>query len=93
MEIAACLPWLQAELDVVKPEVVVCLGATAAQALFGPSFRVTRQRGQWLSVPGARRVLATVHPSAILRAPDDRARERELEALVDDLKVVRAALA
>jgi len=92
MEIAACLPWLRAELEVVGPEAVVCLGATAAQALLGPSFRVTRQRGQWLSTPWARRVLATVHPSAILRAPDDESREREYEAFVLDLALVRRAL-
>jgi uracil-DNA glycosylase family protein len=92
MEIGACLPWLQAELDVVKPEAVVCLGATAAQALLGPRFRVTQQRGKWLSSPIAPRVLATVHPSAILRAPDDEARHREFDALVDDLRQVRALL-
>ena len=92
MEIAACLPWLQAELDIVTPEVVVCLGATAAQALLGPRFRVTKQRGQWVSAPWAKRVLATVHPSSILRAPDDETRQRELDALVADLSVVRAAL-
>jgi DNA polymerase len=91
-EIAACLPWLQADLDVVKPAAVVCLGATAAQALLGSGFRVTKQRGQWASAPGAPRVLATVHPSSVLRAPDDAAREREFEALVADLEVVRAAL-
>jgi uracil-DNA glycosylase len=92
MEIAACMPWLQAELDLVKPDVVVCLGATAAQALLGPRFRVTKQRGQWLSAPRAPRVLATVHPSSILRAPDEEARQREFDALVADLSVVRAAL-
>jgi DNA polymerase len=91
-EIAACLPWLEAELDLVKAEVVVCLGATAAQALLGPRFRVTKQRGQWLSAPGAPRVLATVHPSSILRAPDDEARRRELDRLVADLAIVAAAL-
>jgi DNA polymerase len=92
MEIGACLPWLQAELEVVKPEAVVCLGATAAQALLGPRFRVTRQRGAWVSAPWAPRVLATVHPSSILRAPDDAARRRELEAFVADLVIVRRAL-
>jgi DNA polymerase len=92
LEIAACLPWLQAELDVVKPEAVVCLGATAAQALLGPRFRVTKQRGQWVRAPWASRALATVHPSSILRAPDDEAREREFEAFVADLAVVRAVL-
>jgi uracil-DNA glycosylase len=91
-EISACMPWLQAELDLVKPDVVVCLGATAAQALLGPGFRVTRQRGEWVSSPWAPRVLATVHPSSILRAPDDAARRREFDGLVADLAVVRAAL-
>jgi uracil-DNA glycosylase family protein len=91
-EIADCLPWLRAELDLVQPEVVVCLGATAAQALLGPTFRVTKQRGQWLAGPGVPRVLATVHPSSILRAPDDEARRRELEGLAADLTVVRDAL-
>jgi uracil-DNA glycosylase len=93
MEISACLPWLQAELDVVKPEAVVCLGATAAQALLGPRFRVTRERGRWVNAPWAPRVLATVHPSSILRAPDDEARHREFERFVADLVHVRAALA
>jgi uracil-DNA glycosylase family protein len=91
-EIAACMPWLQAELDLVKPDVVVCLGATAAQALLGSGFRVTRQRGEWVTSPWAPRVLATVHPSSILRAPDDAARRREFEGLVADLAVVRTAL-
>jgi DNA polymerase len=91
-EIAACLPWLQAELEVVKPAAVVCLGSTAAQALLGPQFRVTKQRGQWSRSPVAGRVLATVHPSSVLRAPDDEARRREFQALVADLEVVRAGL-
>jgi uracil-DNA glycosylase len=93
MEIAACLPWLEAELDVVKPEAVVCLGATAAQALLGPRFRVTKQRGEWVQAPWAKRVLATVHPSAILRAPDDETRHREFDLFVADLVHVRAILA
>ena len=93
MEIGACLPWLRAELDVVAPDVVVCLGATAAQALLGPRFRVTRERGAWVKAPWAERVLATVHPSAILRAPDDEARHREFDRFVADLAHVRAALA
>jgi DNA polymerase len=93
MEIGACLPWLRAELDVVAPDVVVCLGATAAQALLGPRFRVTRERGTWVKAPWAERVLATVHPSAILRAPDDEARHREFDRFVADLAHVRAALA
>jgi uracil-DNA glycosylase family protein len=91
-EIGACLPWLQAELDLVRPDVVVCLGATAAQAVLGPGFRVTKQRGEWARSPWAPRVLATVHPSSILRAPDDAARRREFDGLVADLAVVRAAL-
>jgi uracil-DNA glycosylase family protein len=90
MEITACLPWLRAELDVVGPDAVVCLGATAGQVLLGPRFRVTKQRGQWLSSPLAPHVLATVHPSSILRAPDDEARHREFDAFVADLKVVAA---
>jgi DNA polymerase len=91
-EIAACRPWLAAELEVLEPEVVVCLGATAAQALLGPAFRVTKQRGQWLRAPLAGRVLATIHPSAILRAPDEAARHREFDGLVADLSRVRDAL-
>ena len=92
-EIGACLPWLQAELDVTRPEVVVCLGATAAQALLGPRFRVTKERGRWVKAAWAERVLATVHPAAILRAPDDEARHREFGLFVADLAHVRAALA
>jgi len=92
-EIGACLPWLQAELDVIKPEAVVCLGATAAQALLGPRFRVTKERGRWVNAPWAERVLATVHPSAILRAPDEETRHREFDLFVADLARVRAALA
>jgi uracil-DNA glycosylase family protein len=91
-EIAACLPWLRAELDLVTPEAVVCLGATVAQALLGTRFRVTRQRGQWVGGPWATRALATVHPSSILRAPDDEARRREFDAFVADLSAVSAAL-
>jgi DNA polymerase len=91
-EVAACLPWLAAELEILAPEAVVCLGATAAQALLGPAFRVTKQRGQWLRAPLAERVLATIHPSAILRVPDEAARHREFEGLVADLVRVRDAL-
>jgi uracil-DNA glycosylase len=79
-------------LDLVTPEAVVCLGATAAQALLGTRFRVTRQRGQWVGGPWATRALATVHPSSILRAPDDEARRREFDAFVADLSAVSAAL-
>jgi DNA polymerase len=93
MEIAACLPWLEAELDVVKATVLVCLGATAAQALLGGKFRVTKQRGQWIPSHWAPRVMATVHPSAILRAPDDAARHAEMERFVADLKHIPPVLA
>jgi uracil-DNA glycosylase family protein len=92
-EIAACLPWLEAELDVVKPVVLVCLGATAAQTLLGPTFRVTRQRGEWVPARWAPRVMATVHPSAILRAPDAAARRAEMERFVADLKRIPPVLA
>ena len=88
-EIAACRPWLEAELRLVKPKLLVCLGATAAQAIFGPSFRVTRERGKVLSSKFAPRVLATVHPSSLLRQPDEQSREREYKRFVVDL---RAAL-
>jgi DNA polymerase len=88
-EISACLPWLEAELAVVKPRVLVCLGATAAQALLGRSFRVTKQRGEPVTSDLAPVVIATVHPSSILRADD---RDAELAAFVDDLKTVAAHL-
>jgi DNA polymerase len=91
-EIAACLPWLQSELELFKPEVLVCLGATAAQALLGKEFRVSRQRGEWLDSSLAKRVLATVHPSSILRAPDDETRHAEMARFVNDLRKVADAL-
>jgi uracil-DNA glycosylase family protein len=87
-EIRACRPWLDAELAVVKPRVLVCLGATAAQALLGSAFRVTRQRGQFVESELASRVLATVHPSSVLRAPDDEARADAYRGLVEDLAKV-----
>jgi DNA polymerase len=87
-EMAACRPWLDAEIDVVEPEVIVCLGATAAQALIGRDFRVSRQRGELVESPLARYVLATVHPSSILRQRDDASREAEYAAFVEDLKAV-----
>ena len=86
-EVAACRPWLEAELAVVKPRVLVCLGATAAQALLGREFRVTRERGRPVESDLAENVLATVHPSSILRA-DPADRERQHDAFVNDLKVV-----
>ena len=85
-EIAACRPWLQAEIDLIKPKVIVALGATAAQSLFGPQFRVTKQRGQFLESTLAPYAMATVHPSSILRAPDDETRHLEHRRFVDDLK-------
>ncbi len=91
-EIGACLPWLEAELAVVKPRVLVCLGATAAQALLGRGFRVTAERGRFVESRWAPRVLATVHPSAVLRAPDDETRHEEMARFVADLRVVAAAL-
>ena len=91
-EIAACRPWLDAELAVVRPEVLVCLGATAAQALLGGSFRVTRDRGRLVESPLAPATLATVHPSSILRAPDDETRRRERRLFVDDLRVAALEL-
>src|SRR5437660_8971800 len=87
-EIAACRPWLEREVDVVGPQVLGCLGATAAQALLGRSFRVTKERGMPRSLTVGGRdltVIATVHPSSILRAPDAAAREREFDAFVSDL--------
>jgi uracil-DNA glycosylase len=91
-EIAACRPWLEAELDLVKPEVLVCLGATAAQALLGREFRVSTQRGELIESPLAPHVMATVHPSSILRAPDDETRRRERKRFVDDLKKLKAVM-
>lgn len=86
VEIAACRPWLEAEIALIKPEVIVALGATAAQALLGPQFRVTKQRGQFIESTLAPYVMATVHPSSILRAPDDETRHLEYRRFVDDLK-------
>ncbi|MBV8208044.1 MAG: UdgX family uracil-DNA binding protein [Acidobacteria bacterium] len=89
-EIAACRPWLEAEIAATGPEAVVLLGATAAQALLGSGFRVSQERGRLMASPLARHVLATVHPSSILRAPDDDARHAEMARFVDDLRVVAA---
>jgi DNA polymerase len=87
-EISACRPWLDGELSAVQPAVVVCLGATAAQAIMGRAFRVTKQRGEFLRSPEGYSVLATVHPSSILRAPDEDARHEEMRLFVDDLRKV-----
>jgi len=91
-EIAACRPWLEAELRLVRPKLLVVLGATAGQAIFGPSFRVTRERGKLLSSKLAPKVVATVHPSSLLRQPDEESRHREYKNFVADLRVaVKAA--
>ena len=87
-EITACRPWLDAEIAVVKPHLLVPLGATAAQALLGRDFRVSVQRGQLIERPGQPPMMATVHPSSILRAPDDETREIETRAFVQDLRRV-----
>jgi uracil-DNA glycosylase len=86
LEIASCRPWLEAEIALIKPDVIVALGATAAQALLGPQFRVTKQRGEFIPSNLAPYVMATVHPSSILRAPDDETRQLESRRFVDDLK-------
>jgi uracil-DNA glycosylase len=91
-EVEACTPWLEAELEVVKPQVLVLLGATAAKALLGSSFRVTQHRGELLDSELAPAVTATIHPSAILREPDDEARQAERQAFAQDLRVVAKAL-
>jgi DNA polymerase len=91
-EIASCRPWVEAELAVVAPRVLVCLGATAAQALLGRDIRVTRDRGRPLDSPLAPVAFATVHPSSILRAPDRETRLREHSLFVDDLRAAAAAL-
>jgi uracil-DNA glycosylase family protein len=91
-EIAACRPWLEAEISLVKPKVVVCLGATAAQALLGPQFKVTKQRGKFIKSTLAPYIIATVHPSSILRAPDDETRHDEKRKFIDDLKQVAHVL-
>jgi uracil-DNA glycosylase family protein len=91
-EITACRPWLDAELQVVKPQILVCLGGTAAQSLLGRNFSVQRQRGQLVESPLAPQVLATVHPSSILRARDDDSRHEQMQAFVRDLDKVRRLL-
>jgi DNA polymerase len=93
-EIGACRPWLEIEIALVKPQLVVCLGATAAQALLGRSFKVSKQRGELLPRSGGAGPLmtATVHPSSILRAPDDETRRAEMQRFIDDLKRVAERL-
>jgi uracil-DNA glycosylase family protein len=92
-EVGACLPWLRAELDVVEPDALVLLGATAGQALLGPSFKLTPARGRALESELATLVTATAHPSSILRAPDEESRQQARRDLAEDLRTVAAFLA
>ena len=92
IEIEACFPWLEAEIAAIKPQIIVALGATAAQALFGKAFRVTRDRGRLIPSALAPHGLATVHPSALLRAPDQQTRDHEISRFVEDLRKVAALL-
>jgi len=91
-EITACHPWLEAEIEIVKPKVIVCLGATAAQALLGSKFRVSKDRGKFIEADLAPYIIATIHPSAILRAPDDETRHEQKRRFIDDLKKVADVL-
>jgi uracil-DNA glycosylase len=91
-EIRACRPWLEAEIEAVRPQVIVCLGATAAQSLLGPQFKLMAERGQAISSPFAAAVVATIHPSSILRSPDDESRKAALAGLVSDLRTAAALL-
>jgi DNA polymerase len=91
-EIRACRPWLEAELRIVKPQVVVCLGAVAAQAVFGSGFKLMQQHGQVLPSTVSPKTVATIHPSAVLRAPDSQGRREAFASLVKDLKTARKAI-
>ena len=91
-EVKACRPWLETELALVRPEIIVCLGATAAQSLLGPGFRITRDRGRFFETPWAPWLTATLHPSAILRMPDRVRRQEAREQLLEDLKAVAKRL-
>jgi len=90
-DLAACRPWIEAELGLVKPEILVCLGATASRALLGSAFRLMRDRGRWVDSPWARRTIATLHPSAVLRGEDEAAQGRLYAMLRDDLRLVAEA--
>ena len=92
VEIGACRPWLEAELAIIKPEIVVCLGATASKALLGPDYRLMKERGRILKTPWAPKLLATLHPSAVLRAEDRPGQDRLYGFLLTDLKLVAAEL-
>jgi len=91
-EVRACKPWLEGEVALVRPKLLVCLGATAAQAVFGPTFRVTKQGGLFLASPYAELTLATIHPSSVLRAPDEQSRHAAMEQLTKDLAKVAKRL-
>lgn len=91
-EINACRPWLAAEIEILRPKMIVCLGATAAQTLLGSSFRVTQMRGQWMEYESGEKLIATVHPSSILRAPDAEARRIQYQDFVNDLTEVAAGM-
>ena len=91
-EVKACRPWLEAEVVAVRPRIIICLGATAAQSLSRSDFSVLRRRGQFVPSPLAERVMATVHPSSILRAQDDDSRREQMEAFVLDLKIAAQEL-
>ncbi|MFZ1031288.1 MAG: uracil-DNA glycosylase family protein [Candidatus Acidiferrales bacterium] len=91
-EMAACRPWLDAEIAALHPKVIVCLGATAAQSLLGRDFRVTQHRGEFLKSALAPVAMATVHPSSILRAPDEQTRHAEMQRFITDLKKISQAL-
>lgn len=92
IEVLACRPWLEAEIATVKPDAIVCLGSTAAQALFGPKFKITQERGVFQESGLATYVMATVHPSSILRARDDETRHEEMQKFIDDLKKLAKTL-
>jgi DNA polymerase len=91
-EVRACSPWLHAEIAVVRPRAILCMGSTAAQALLGRGFKVTAHRGEAVPTALAPLAMATVHPSSILRAPDDEARRAEMARFIDDLRALRAAM-
>jgi uracil-DNA glycosylase family 4 len=91
-EIKACRLWLEAEVGLVHPQVIVCLGATAAESVFGPKYRLTQERGRLVKHPWAPRATSTIHPAAILRAPDEDQRHLEYRRLLADLAKVRAAV-
>jgi uracil-DNA glycosylase len=91
-QVTACKPWLEAEISLLRPRVIVCLGATAAQALLGRDFRITKQRGEVIETSYAPAVIATAHPSSILRAPDDESRWAAMKEFVEDLKRVAPVL-